>query len=278
MRERDEYREFYFRRTPKLVKMIGWGILGVVALIIIASAWPFVIVGAGERGVVLRWGAVTDKVLDEGLHFRIPIYERVILVDVKTQKSETDAAAASRDLQGVRSTIAVNYHVIPTDVNRLYQRVGLAYKERIIDPAVQEVFKAVTAAYAAEALITKRDEVSAKAKEELATRLARNHIALDDFYIVDFNFSEEFNKAIEAKQTAEQLALKAKRDLERIKIEAEQRLTQARAESEAQRILRQNISPEVLQLRAIEKWDGKLPMATGAALPFVQVPAGGVGR
>jgi regulator of protease activity HflC (stomatin/prohibitin superfamily) len=232
----------------------------------------FAIVGAGERGVVFsKLGGVKQLILGEGLRFKIPFLEDIIKVDVKVQKSQTDATAASKDLQTVSSTIALNFHIDPGKVNVVYQELGLFFKERMIDPAVQESVKAVTALFTAEELITRRSEVSDKIKENMTTRLLDFNIIVDGFNIIDFSFSRGFNDAIEAKQTAEQNALKAKRDLDRIKIEAEQKITQARAEAEGQRLQRETISPTILQLRAIEKWDGKFPQVIGGAMPFIDI-------
>jgi len=240
---------------------------------------PFVQVGAGERGVVLNFGAVQDEVLNEGLHFRMPIMQRVAIIDVKVQKAVTDATSASADLQDVTSSVALNYHVVPDKANVVYQTIGVEFKERIIDPAIQEVMKAVSARYTAEELITKRAAVSEAMRANLAERLLPNNIAVDAVSIVAFSFSKVFTEAIEAKQTAEQLALKAKRDLDRIKIEAEQKVTAAKAEAESLRLQRANISPDLIELRkieanlkAIEKWNGILPQVTGAgAVPFIGV-------
>ncbi len=127
---------------------------------------PFVQVGAGERGVVLNFGAVQDTVLDEGLHFRMPIMQKVAIMDVKVQKAVTDAASASADLQDVTSSVALNYHVVPDKANVVYQTLGVEFKERIIDPAIQEVMKAVSARYTAEELITKRPAVSEAMRAE----------------------------------------------------------------------------------------------------------------
>lgn len=253
-------------------------IVGIILLILLFFR-PFVQIGAGERGVVLNFGAVQNTVLDEGLHLRIPIVQTVIHVDVKVQKSESEAAAASSDLQDVSSRVVLNYHIIPDKANVVYQTIGVAFKERIIDPAVQEVVKAVTAKYTAEELITKRPAVSDAMKAALTERLLLNNIAVDAFSIVGFSFSKGFMEAIEAKQTAEQLALKAKRDLDRIKIEAQQKVTAAQAEAESLRLQRANISSDLIELRrveanlkAIEKWNGILPQVTGAgAVPFIGV-------
>lgn len=240
---------------------------------------PWVQIGAGERGVVLNFGAVQKDVIGEGLHFRVPIMQRVAIVDVKVQKSLTSAAASSSDLQEVSSEVALNYHVIPDKANIVYQSIGVQFKERIIDPAVQEVVKAVTAKYSAEELITKRPAVSEAMRANLAERLMAHNIAVDAFSIVGFSFSKIFMEAIESKQTAEQLALKSKRDLDRIKIEAEQKITTAKAEAEGLRLQRAQISPDLIELRkidanlrAIEKWNGILPQVTGGgAVPFIGV-------
>lgn len=250
-----------------------------VMLLIIFFFKPWIQVGAGERGIVLNFGAVQDRVLDEGIHFRVPIMQEVILMDVKIHKAVTDAASASSDLQDVTLAVALNYHIVPDKANVVYQTIGVEFKERIIDPAIQEVVKAVSARYTAEELITKRPAVSAEMQSSLKERLLMYNIAVDAFSLVSFNFSKIFTDAIEAKQTAEQNALKAKRDLDRIKVEAEQTITAARAEAEALRLQKMNISPDLIELRkieanlkAIEKWNGILPQVTGAgAVPFIGV-------
>jgi regulator of protease activity HflC (stomatin/prohibitin superfamily) len=240
---------------------------------------PWVQIGAGQRGVVLNFGAVQKNVLGEGLHFRVPIMQSVAIMDVKVQKAVTDAASASSDLQDVTSSVALNYHIIPDKANVVYQTIGVEFKERVIDPAIQEVMKAVSAKYSAEELITKRPAVSEAMRATLAERLLAYNIAVDAVSIVGFSFSKIFMEAIESKQTAEQLALKAKRDLERIKIEAEQKITAAQAEAESLRLQRANISTDLIELRkieanlkAIEKWNGILPQVTGGgAVPFIGV-------
>lgn len=248
------------------------GQIAVVLGVVILVASSFQVVGAGERGVVFsKFGGVKEVILDEGLRFKIPFIEDIVRVDVRVQKSQTDAAAASKDLQTVSSTIAMNFHVDPGHANKVYQNIGLHFKERVIDPGVQESVKAVVAQFTAEELITRRQEVRDKIKDILTQRLLAFDIIVDEFNIVDFAFSRGFNEAIEAKQTAEQSALKAKRDLDRIKIEAEQKITQAKAEAESQRIQRETISPTILQLRAIEKWDGRFPQVVGGAMPFIDV-------
>ncbi len=262
----DDFRAFS-TRAPKSILLV----VGVIVILAILFNC-FETVGAGERGVVFsKFGGVLEGVLDEGLRFKIPFVEDIITMDVTIQKSPTQATASSKDLQMVSSTIALNHHIDPAAANDVYQQTRGAYKSRIIDPAVQESVKAVTAQFTAEELITRRAEVSTQIKDTLAERLRVHNIIVDELSIVDFSFSRVFNDAIEAKQTAEQSALKAERDLERVKIEAEQKITSARAEAEGQRLQRETITPTLLQLRAIEKWDGHLPQVTSGGTPFIDI-------
>lgn len=257
-------------------KLIGT-ILILVVLVLLGSQ-SFTIIQAGHSGVVLQLGAVQPNVLQEGMHFKIPFIQTVVPMEVRVQKSEMSQTSASRDLQTVSTTIAVNHHLDAEHVNKLYQQVGLEYGSRIVDPAIAEAFKAVTAQYTAEELISKRSEVSQKVKEALQQKLSTYNIILDEINIREFTFSDEFNRAIESKQVAEQQALKSKLDLERIKIEKEQEITRAEAQAQALRLQKQEVTPELIQLRQIEaqleairKWDGKLPNVTGGATPFIDV-------
>jgi regulator of protease activity HflC (stomatin/prohibitin superfamily) len=250
----------------------------VVLVIIIVMLNPLVRINAGERGVVLRWGAVQPNVLDPGLHVIVPFADKVVEMDVTTQKVQTDANAASSDIQETHSVIALNYHLDPELANTVYQKFRKEYRSRIIDPAVQEAVKAVTARYTAVELVTQRDKVRDDIKQLLKDRLTKSHIIVDDFAIIDFQFSKEFSQAIEDKQVADQHRLKAQYDLERIKIEKEQKITQAQAEAEALRLQKQNISKDLIELRkieaaqmAIQKWDGHLPSVTAGAVPFIDV-------
>lgn len=255
-----------------VLKWLGIGFAAFVAIILLL---PFGTVGAGERGVRLRWGAVTGDVIGEGLYLRVPIMDQVKIMDVKIQKEQVEATAASRDLQSVATVVAANFRLKPDQAARVYQEVGIDYKERLVDPALQEAVKASTAKYTAEELITKREEVRESIKSHLKEKLDPRGIEVDDFNIVNFEFSESFNVAIENKVTAEQSALAAKNKLEQIKFEADQRIAAARGTAEAIRIeadaLKSN--PQVLQLRAIEKWDGRLPAVSGGATPLVNVSA-----
>lgn len=263
-----------------VVRAIKYIAIFIAALILISWLNPFVVINAGNRGVITTFGKVNPTVLEEGLHFRIPIMQQVAEINVQIQKGEGDGDAASRDLQQVHAKIALNYHLIPNRVAETYQAIGdlNSVGDRIIIPAVQEATKATTAKYTAEELISKRPEVRDQISQFMRDRLLRHGIQIDEFSIVNFRFSESFNQAIEAKTTAEQLKLKAERDLERIRVEAEQKIASAKAEAESLRLQKQEITPDLLKLReienqrvALEKWDGRLPQVTSGSVPLINI-------
>ncbi len=246
-----------------VIKLVGAG-FGVLLLFIIFFT-AFAIVGAGHVGVVTRFGAV-NRVVNPGINLKIPVIEGIALMETRTQKEQVDARAASKDLQEVQSTIALNFHLRAEKAVDVYQNIGIMYKERIIDPAIQEAFKATTAKFTASELITKREAVKQEALKHLKERLNVFNVIVDDFNIVNFDFSNEFNKSIEAKQVAQQ-------NLERARIEAETATTQAEGQANAQAILRNSgsLTSEYLQFLAVQKWDGKLPNATSGT-PFINIP------
>jgi len=253
-------------------------IIGAVLVFLIFALNPFVKVPAGHRGVVENFGAVSDKILGEGLHFRVPIMQNIVKMDVQIQKSRTAANAATKDLQNTKFEIVLNYRVAVDEVNTVYQKIGIDYVARVIEPNVQEAVKSIAARYTAEQLITERQAVSQEILVVLKEGLKQYNIIVDNFSIVDFEFSAQFTEAIEQKQTAKQLALKAEQDLDRIKTEAKQTIEQAKAEAMSLKLKRVQITPQLIELskveaelKAIEKWDGKLPVYTGGPMPFVNV-------
>ncbi len=249
--------------TKKIVKI---AIIAVCVAIVIAVATScFTVVSAGHTGVVLTFGAVEDTVLEEGLHFKVPFIQRVVQVNNRTQKIETEGSASSKDLQIISYVVAVNYHVNNDSSATLYQNVGTDYGSVVIVPAIQESIKAVTAQYTAEELITKRQTVGDQIKDALSEKINQYGLTVEIFNIVNFDFSEEFNAAVEAKQTAQQNALKAEQDLARIEVEAQQKITQAEAEAESIKLIQDALakSPDYVDYVKWNKWDGKLPTVMG---------------
>lgn len=242
-------------------------------------------VDAGNLGIVTKWGEIQDEPLPEGLYGITPVRTRVINLSTRVQKREAEATASSKDLQVVTTTIALNYHLDPVKVVEVFRSVGTLRDVvvTIIDPALQEAVKKSTAQYTAEQLITKRQEVKEAITANVEQTLSKSNVVVTEVSITDFKFDDKYQSAVEQKQVAEQKALTARNDLSRIKVEAEQAeakargeaqaaLARAEAEATAQKMLRETITDEIVQLRAIEaqmaavaKWDGKQPLVVGAS-------------
>lgn len=251
----------------------------VVALFILGGA--FVQIGPGQRGVLMTFGAVHDGVLDPGLHFKLPIMQSVARMDVQVQNSQAAETAASLDLQNVSTTVATNWHILPADAEWVYQHIGNESDlvDKIIRPAISNSVKAVTAHYNAEDLIIRRDQVRDQIQAQITGALQPYRVVVDSVNITDFHFGDEFAQAIERKQIAQQRALQAQYELDQAKVLANQRIVEATAQAQAQKLLQQTLTPEIIQQQAIARWDGHLPAVVGekGALPMIgNIDAGSV--
>ncbi|SHH92486.1 SPFH domain, Band 7 family protein [Sporobacter termitidis DSM 10068] len=269
------------QKTPKKIFRLIILAVVVVFLVIVALS-SFTTINSGTVGVVSVFGAVKNEPLYEGLHVVAPFITSVSKVDTRTQKVEVNSAAASKDLQTISTTIVVNYHVTEATAPQLYASVGRGFENVIVVPAIQESVKAVVAQYSAEELITKRQLVSTSISEKLSEKIDSYGLVIEIFNITNLEFSDAFNTAIEAKQTAQQEALKAEQDLNRIKIEAEQKVVNAQAEANATKaqadaqayaidVIQNQLaqSNAYLEYQKIQKWDGQLPMVQGDSSPII---------
>jgi len=245
--------------VSSMAKLVTGGIAVIVVLSLVLGS--IAAIAAGHRGVLLTWGKVEDRILPEGISFITPYVNQVVVVPIQTQIYKATASSASADLQIVTTEVAVNYHLEPARVNKIYQNLGLDWEARVIQPAIQEAVKASTAQYTAVDLIGKRPIVKEAIDIALKDKLSPYGIVVETDYITDFKFSPDFEAAIEAKVTAVQLAQKAENDLARIKIEAEQRVAQAKGEADAISVQSQALkeNPQYINLQWVNKWDGILP-------------------
>jgi regulator of protease activity HflC (stomatin/prohibitin superfamily) len=239
--------------------------VAVIAIVFGVGVESYIQVPAGYRGVKLQFGAVVG-VLPEGANFVVPFVQSAELMEVRTQKEVSEGTmAASQDLQVVTSNVAINYHIDPSDVGVIYKTVGIDYCDRVIKPKVQETLKAVVARYTAEQLIRSREQVMVEVSQVLTDRLSTYHIIVESngVSLTNFQFSDQFNQAIEAKQVAQQSAEKQKYVLAQAQLEAQTAITTAKGEAESNRIKAQALSSQggqkVLVRAWIDKWDGKLP-------------------
>ena len=278
-------------------KLIGTGIIAVIGIYLFTSA--FVVINAGHVGVVKTLGAVQPAPLNEGFHLKKPFIDQVEEVDIRLRKAESQASAASQDLQVVSTRVAVQYSMSGPIMPLTYQKIGRReiVESSLVSPAILESVKAVTAQYTAEQLITKRAEVKIQIQAAieafidatLAQKEVVGALTLANVAITDFDFSAEFNRAIEEKVRAEQEALKAKNEKLRrvtqaeaaaaertlaadaeayqIEVASKARADAIRLEAEA---LKDN--PALIQLRIAEQWDGRLPQVSGGdAIPLLNL-------
>jgi prohibitin 2 len=291
--------------TNSLIKIVIPAVIGIIIIgFLIMNSVK--IVDAGNRGVLLHFGAVDiSRSLDEGIHFVVPVRDNVVQMEVRTQKIVEDTVSASQDLQDVSTQVALNYHLDPDNAQVVYRQLGGDYANRVIVPAIQESVKQVTARFNAEELITQRESVKTEIEQQIRARLAAYNIIVGTISITEFEFSQEFVRAVEAKVAAQQRALQAQNELRRIEIEAQQAEARAvgeqqaniaraegirqanvlQAQGEAQAIttideqLRQ--SPSYLEWLKSQKWDGQLPLVVGgggsgangqSVTPFIEIP------
>jgi regulator of protease activity HflC (stomatin/prohibitin superfamily) len=267
----------------KFPKPRNLGIIIVLLIILIIGWGTFVIIPAGHRGVILLWGSVEKRIMGEGLNFKVPIAESVIKVDVKVQPHPfKQIDASSKEYQMVNMTGMMNFHIDPSYVNDLYQKVGLDFADKVIDPAFNDFVKEVVPTYPIGEILPKREEIRKRAMTKLGDNLSRYHIIVDDIYFANIRFSSGYEGAVEAKQVAQQQVETQKQVLAQREIEAQQKVATAKGEAEsilvvaqgqakANDALSRSISPILVQYKGIEKWNGILPQVSGGAVPFVDL-------
>lgn len=254
---------------------VGGFIAGLVVLIILLVACnPIAIVNAGERGVKVTLGQVSDESYTEGVHFVMPFVSSMHNMDIKTQKSNIATTVFTKDIQQARLTYVINYNLHADSAHKMYKQVGKNYKDTILIPIVEGTVKNVIGGWNASDLIANRAKATSDILTKLQEQLDDNYINVTDFNITDIDYSDVFEKAIEGKVTAEQEALKAKNQTVQVQELARQKVISAEAEAKSIRIkaeaLKQN--RDLVNLTLAEKWDGKLPQyMMGNSVPLVNL-------
>lgn len=271
--------------TPTSEVSFLWKVFGYVLLVVILLGLltsTFVTVKAGTRGILMTFGKV-EKVLPEGFHWKLP-YQTIQSMNVRTQKYYIEKMeGATKDLQDLFVWLSVNYRVSPENAQEAFLRVGTEknYVPTVIAPAVEQILKAKTVKYEAGEVLDNRDNLRVSVEEELKERLSYYGIEVEFVNIENIDFNPEYREAIERKAVALQNKLAEERELEIRKIKAEQKI--AEAQGEAQSLLvkakaeaegkialaeakakelelqKEYTTPQLVELKWIEKWDGKLP-------------------
>jgi regulator of protease activity HflC (stomatin/prohibitin superfamily) len=253
------------------------GTIVVIGLVVLLNS--FTTVPTGHVGIKTRFGKVQDSVIQEGLNVKTPFIEKIVKIDCKTKKIEESSEGSTKDMQTVTSTVAVNYNVKKDSANILYREVGKEYEDIIIKPAILESIKSTIAQYTAEELITKRAEVSNKIQETLNGKIENRGFDITEFNLTNIDFSEEYDKAIEAKAVKQQEVATAKAELEKQKIQNEKEISIAQKDAEVMRLQNQEITDKTLRLKELEvqekvanKWNGQLPSTTlGDNIPMINL-------
>lgn len=261
-------------KNKKLI-VIG-GAVGVGLIVLFNS---LTVVPTGYAGIKTNFGKVQKETIQEGLNIKAPFVEKIVKIDCRTKKLEVDGSGSTRDMQDVNVKIAVNYNVEKKIASKLYKNVGIDYENIIIQPAMQEAIKSNLAKYTAEELISKRSEVSDKIQEDLTNKISSNGFEITDFNVLNIDFSEAYDEAIEKKAVKQQEVATAQAELEKTKIENEKEIEQAKKDAEVMRLQNQEITDKTLQLKeleikqkAIDKWNGQLPTTSlGENVPFINV-------
>ena len=250
-------------------------VLILVGLAAIIGLNSYIIINPGQAGVLSVLGKAQDGVLLEGLHLRPPLVSTVDIYDLTVQKFEVPAQSSTKDLQDLTASFAINFRLDPMQVVDIRRKQGTLQSivSKIIAPQTQESFKIAAARRTVEEAITKRDELKQDFDFALSGRLEKYGIIILDTSVVDLNFSPEFSKAVEEKQIAEQRAQRAVYIAQEAEQEAEATINRAKGQGEAQRLIRETLTPELLQKQAIDRWDGKFPQVMGGngALPFINI-------
>lgn len=253
---------------------------GLVAVIVVN---PFITVKAGQRGVLLRWGAFEGTVFEPGLHLVVPIMNQVVKMNVQTNKLVLEGSESySKDLQVVSIESALLYQLDAKEVGKIYQDIGTTVEEKIIHPSLEAAIKQTIAKYTAEEILAQRAMVQSEIEAAVRASVASSHVIITQYAMVNETFSSAFESAIERKQVAEQDAKRAENELKTARIQADQRIAQAQAEATAIKLQSDAANNEryislkalEVQLAAVQKWDGQLPatMIPGTTLPFVNIP------
>lgn len=232
----------------------------------------FTTIKTGEVGIKVRFGEIVSSTTDTGIVFKLP-FEDIKKINVKVQKYENEEAfsTSTKDLQIVNNIkVSINYQIDGTKAVDLYKTVGTNYQTTVLEPAIQETIKAVISQYTAEELVTKRSDVSLAINNTLDERISLYGIHSVAVSINNFDFSESYNQAIEQKAVAEQEVETSKNQLEKAKIDAEKKKVEAQGEAEANALLQQSLTDQIIAQQFIEKWNGQLPTTmTDSAIPFI---------
>jgi regulator of protease activity HflC (stomatin/prohibitin superfamily) len=245
-----------------------------ILLAVMLSGCGFEIIPTGHRGVETRFGKIVGESLLEGLYFYNPLTSDIVELDVREQVWKDHTPAYTKDVQQVEVEFVLNYAPQADKIHLIYQEVGSDWANRLLSQVILAEIKNTIGRHEALNLVENRSAAIRQAEASIIEAAAARRIRVTRFEITNFDFSDEFERAVEAKVTAEQEAAKQKNITVSIQEQARQKVIAAQAEAESIRIrtvaLKQ--SPALIQYEAVQKWDGKLPTyMLGGVMPFLPI-------
>ena len=246
----------------------------ILTIIFIMFANPLAIVGVGERGVKVTLGRVSPQSFSEGVHFVTPFISKIKVMNVKTQKVNISTEVYTKDIQQAKISYVVNFNLQPENAYKMYRQVGMNYVDTILMPAVEGIIKDVVGKWNAQDLVANRASATKEILNKIQTQMKVRYVNVTSFQIIDIDYSDVFERAIESKVTAEQDALKAKNKTLQVQEEAKQKLISAQAEAQSMKIRATALSQNkaLVEYEAVQKWDGKLPeYMLGNSIPFINL-------
>lgn len=274
----DELGEF---RTKRVVRLIGF--VAVVLFVLILYFTNIYTVQTGEVAIVSTNGSIS-RVDGPGLHFKYPLIQSKVFMETreksyifgKTDEQDTTLEVSTKDMQSIKLEFTVQANI--QDPEKLYRDFGLKYQERFVRPRVKEIVQATIAKYTIEEFVTKRAQISTEIFNDLQDDFARYGMVVSNVSIVNHDFSDEYEKAIEAKKVAEQKVETAKAESAKAQVEAENRvkiaeyaLKEKELQAKANEIESNSLTPQLLRKMTIERWNGQLPKVQGSSSSLIKI-------
>ncbi len=251
-----------------------YGGLSIISVLLLLQATARVPVGS--RGVLVRGGRVTNTIVGEGWRLKTPLLDQIIPISVRLQAYEISTVAGTRDTQAIDVTLVLNYRLEETKVGEIYSRLGRldAIQVELIKPIAEEVMKSVIAQYNAEQVLENRSDIAQRVRELVNNRLAQYGVGAEQLSIANIGFSQSFTDAVEAKLVAQQRAEQARAEVQQAELQAQARIAEAEGLARAQQLQMTTLTPLLVEMERIQKWDGKLPQVMngdGSMLMFPEL-------
>lgn len=260
-------------KAYKYFKIVRAGfLLTILAVLILSNAYT---VKTGEVAIISTFGKVS-KIQEEGLHFKIPFVQTKYMLETreelysfsKSYEYDKSLNVSTKDIQSINIQLTVQASV--SNPEKLYRSFMGAHVNRFINPRVQEIVQATISKYTIEEFVSKRTEISRLIFDDLKDDFETYGLVVSNISIIDHDFSDDYERAVEQKKVAEQAVEKARAEQEKLKVEAENkvriaeyRLQEKELQAKANLVESNSLTPQLLKKMAIEKWNGELPRVQG---------------